>query len=772
LLAIWCLGFGALGRRLFLIALLVLIPRAGWSAGGAIITLPQPGTKVKSGLIMTLDFRGVEANGYRPVRVEFRPLNGVPLPADRQVRVTIGPTSYNSSSTPVVSQVIDLPEGSTNTVGTLVIPQSGQWWMAEVEVREDGEVLRDLSVENIGFAGINYGDWTEARPTTLIIDSDVPDRRTRDGLVATMNARGVDPSPTYKLPEPRMISNLFPDPNRQGFYFPDQPQVSDATLLQQLATNYPRLELLPPAEVAERWVELSQYDLIIVSLADLEALAKNHPQRLRAIADWAAGGPVLIVYGVGENFARLAELEKLLAMHPLPDDPTAGAELRGWQPALAERHLPTLLSEIEDYEATSLAQRQPGRGAYVNPVPPQRIPAYQPGVRPDALPATGKTPFATRPLGLGIVVAATADNPFPGKETDWMWIFNSVPRNHWTWYQRNGYSLHRVNNDYWTFLIPGVGEAPVVSFLLLVSLFAVVIGPVNYMLLGKSGRYYLLLITVPLGAALMTAGLFAYALLTDGLGVKVRARSFTHIDQPSGRAAGWSRQSYYASIAPSRGLTFPEDTTVFPVIYQPNPYRGQKSGKRLEWDDDQHLTDGYISSRTTMQFMVLRSTESAARLNVSEGATPSTPPGVTNELGAKIAYVLVRDSRGSYWQGENLAPDAAGSLAAVTGEAAAERLRKLYTEHPPELPRGYDPSVHNNAMSLFMPNYGWYNVDMSSSLPVMASSLLEKNLASLNRPAELASGTYVAVTDTSAIVPYGVPRVQEEASLHVIRGRY
>jgi hypothetical protein len=56
----------------------------------------------------------------------------------------------------------------------------------------------------------------------------------------------------------------------------------------------------------------------------------------------------------------------------------------------------------------------------------------------------------------------------------------------------------------------------------------------------------------------------------------------------------------------------------------------------------------------------------------------------------------------------------------------------------------------------------------------MASSLLESNLAVATRPAAhpLASGTYVAVGGASPIVPYGVPRVREEASLHVIRGRY
>jgi hypothetical protein len=56
----------------------------------------------------------------------------------------------------------------------------------------------------------------------------------------------------------------------------------------------------------------------------------------------------------------------------------------------------------------------------------------------------------------------------------------------------------------------------------------------------------------------------------------------------------------------------------------------------------------------------------------------------------------------------------------------------------------------------------------------MASSLLEKNLAECLLPTKvpLENGTYIAVIESSPAVPVGVPRVRQEASLHVIRGRY
>ena len=114
--------------RFLLVATLVLLStRSLPAAGGTVVTLPQPGTKIKSGLAMTIDLRGIDANGYRPVAVTIKPLNNLPLAADRQVRVVLSPYAYMSSLSPEASQVIELPEGSTTVTDTIAIPQSGQW---------------------------------------------------------------------------------------------------------------------------------------------------------------------------------------------------------------------------------------------------------------------------------------------------------------------------------------------------------------------------------------------------------------------------------------------------------------------------------------------------------------------------------------------------------------------------------------------------------------------------------------------------------------------
>jgi hypothetical protein len=767
---------------LFAACLVAWMAQAAAAGSGTVVTLPIPPTKPKSGLSLTIDGRGIDANGYRPIRIKVSPLPPGPFPADRQIRVVLYPGEYAADTFPKVSQIIELPEGAASAEATIAIPQSTQWYQFSVATYESGEKLKDLSQEYLGWMTSGYYQWTEASPATLIIDNRVPPRNQRDSQVSTLQTTGSDPSPTYDLPDIRTMAWVFPDPNRGQVTWngaagapvaPATPQLSDTTLLMQLQTQMGRIEMLPVGEVPKRWIDLSQYDVTVVSADDLQRLSADSA-RIQALREWVRGGTMLVVYGAGGEFERLAEIEKLLALTPLPPDPEESAAYRGWTLPDAKRHLKTL-----NFTADNL--RNPYGPAYGMLQGYAGASSYEPDVDssqndPNLLPAPTKPPFLRRPAGLGTVVAIATDKPFPGQETDWIWIFNSVPSNQWSWYQRHGLSLYRKNDDYWSFLIPGVGQAPVISFLLLVSLFAAIIGPVNYILLGRVRRLYLLLITVPAGAALITVALFGYAVLTDGLGVRLRSRSFTDLDQASGQAAGFARQSYYASIAPSRGLEFPEDCTVFGIAYEPvNGNNRNAHSETIAWDGQQKLQSGFIASRTTVQYMVLRSTKSQARLAVRESPA-GQPPRVENALGARIEYLLLRDRRGDYFTASELALDQKASLVRVDPKTAGEAFKRLRDAVKPAPPEHYDPtSQGKSAINFLLPDYNyWSGIDSGSTSPVMAASLLETNIALAFDPSRhpYQPGTYIAVLATSPVIPAGVPNPREEASLHVLRGKW
>ena len=113
------------------------------------------------------------------------------------------------------------------------------------------------------------------------------------------------------------------------------------------------------------------------------------------------------------------------------------------------------------------------------------------------------------------------------------------------WDSRHGLTPDSANVEFAKLLVPGVGLAPVTEFRVLITLFVLLIGPINYWLLKRAKRLHLMVLTVPAAALVTTLALFGYAILADGFDTRVRAQSFTTLDQRTGEAACWARLSYY-----------------------------------------------------------------------------------------------------------------------------------------------------------------------------------------------------------------------------------
>ncbi len=746
----------------------------GYSIDGPQFRLPNAAAKVKSGWILEVDGRGIDANGYRPIRVTVSTLKGKPVTADHQVRVVLGCHMDDYRHVTRVSQVIEVPEGSRSATATMLVPQGGPFTAMSIETFEGGEKLLDLSQDAIGWPTNNNWNWnwTEARPALLFIDSNAPSRGEQFALVQAYQSSATD-SMSHTLPDVRQVLNLFPDSNNQRWMprggaqpkapIPETTKITDAALLTLMSARS-RVAMIPPPELPSRWIELSQFDVAFIPLADLKRMPQGQRKQLGALRDWLSTGPLLIVYGCGQNFGELKTLEKLLDLPSLDPIDDKHPDLLGWTaPTLGERRggLRTVFDENGDAVAGF-------------PVGGEPVDANKPKT-PASAQAKYPPPFVLRRAGLGQVVAVASNQPFPGSRTDWSWMFNEAGDNHWQWFQRNGFSMQRMNNDFWKLLIPGVGQAPVWSYLFLVSMFAVVIGPLNYLLLDRARRLYLLLITVPVGAVLVTTSLFAFAMLSDGVRMRLRARSFADLDQSTGRAAVWSRQSYYAAIAPSQGLHFPDDTTVFPMRHDPGDRSRQRS-TLVVWDGHQELRGAYLTSRAAEQFMVCRATTTQARLVVNEGGAAGVPPKIENQLTTKIKFLLVRDSRGDYFSGESIRDKATAGLETTSAEAAEKTFKALANAVSPALPPGYDDaSKYESFFNLFgTTRYRPASGDVGAGEPLTANSLLETNIRISLTPALTPppmSG-YIAIVENSPVVLTGVGPLREESSLHVIRGHY
>lgn len=678
------------------------------------------------GLKMLVDMRWVDSAGYRPVSIEIIP--SAPPPGDRTLTVELRcQYPYGERRELVVGQDIEIPAGATRVESTLSVPSYFPWETYEFEVAEDGRLRPNLS-----FKG-GTGSWgqplNDVVPSVLIVTDGAADT----AAFSQLTANGIS------------LNNMFNVPAG-----PAAPQL-------------PTASILPATRLPERWLDYTSVDLLCMSLDQLLAIKQQQPKRFREMRAWVAAGGNLLVHGVGTEWARLAELESLLQMPALGSSAEPGA-VRGW--ALPDKK--HYSRDLNQFGSAYSANQRMYYGAF-----PQQPQASVPAVAPTA---PERAHFVTRPLELGMVTALTPDNPFPGTPEDWGWLLNTLGENRYMWYRRFGMSLQRENYDFWNWLIKGVGQAPVTPFRIMITVFVVVIGPLNYYWLWRRGKLHLLLILVPAFALLITGGLFAYAVVADGLGVQARVRSFTQIDQRLGQAVCWSRITYYAGLAPTNGLTFPQDVAVLPLESEGHDYQpGGLKVRTLDWTSEgQRLIDGWLSSRTPTQYVTVRSRPSRAGLRWIDGAA-GAGPRLENQLGSPIKLLLICGRDGTWRRAEDVAQGAVAPLEKADLAKDLTPLRKLLRDQQPAVPEGFEPG-QTSSSGFFRTRYRSWNMNASDEASQntgrMETALARVLAITPDRTAPLGPGSYVAVVERSPEVALGLDDAQEKDSLHVVVGQW
>jgi hypothetical protein len=726
---------------------ILLAVQALWAGTGGVDVLPM-GNRAPSGLRLAIDTRWVDGTGYRPVTIRLLPVPPGRATADRRVRVVLAPRSWQTGlARTSVACTLELAQGSLFAERTIAVPCGDGWNSVRVDTYEDGRRLRDLSVAYLSWPVRGYYQWTEASPSIVIIAAQAPPR----------NLGVPPPSPNPQalpLPDIRALAGAVPLNRWTGVLdetaFQTSQPIESAALLRLLG-DLPRLAVLPPVDLPDDWIAWTSVDLVIISWEDLRQLQQEFPAKWQALRSWAATGPGLCVFGVAADVDELARLERDVGLAPLVE---ASQPWGGWS--------------APGPESFGKPLDHPGNLAFGQPSP---MPADRTNVA-DLPP--GAPHFLTRPLEQGQLVALTVDPPFPGRGDIWSWLLTELGSQNLMWYRRHGLSLQRENREFWNWLIPGVGRAPVTAFVLLISLFVVAIGPVNYWWLRRHQRLYLLLVTVPAGAVCVTAGLMLYALAADGLSVRVRVRSLCDLDQRTGRAVNWSRQTYYAGIAPRDGLRFPADAAVYPLEFRPTGGLPWEDGGLVNWDTGQHLARGYLPSRTTVQFLVVESRPSVKGLDFTGLADGTATPRVSNRLGVDVPRLVVRDLDGRCWSASDLAAAGSALLAAVDPAAEARVWNQLLLPALPQYPEGFDPSQVENASAFLIGNFGAWRATADDQLPApsLREGLLERRWQEVlaNDFVHLPPRGYLALVAEPVETSLGISGVRQEASIHVVRG--
>jgi hypothetical protein len=377
--------------------------------------------------------------------------------------------------------------------------------------------------------------------------------------------------------------------------------------------------------------------------------------------------------------------------------------------------------------------------------------------------------FRVRDFGLGRVLSISAQNPFIYRSTDdrglkqWLWMMSTLGEERWKWYQRHGLSCGRTNADFWDFLIQGVGAAPVIPFLVLITGFVLAIGPTNFFFLRRWNRLYLILFTVPIGALIVTSGLLGYAFLGDGLSTRMRVRSFTLLDDVSGDAISWSRQSYYAGLPPSDGIRFPATAAVYPIVYAPDEEHG--SDTLLLWRNDQQiLARGYLRTRALSQLLVCNSAPFHGQVAITRNGNEVT---AKNETTSDFDFLVAVDpAKACCYVMESVPAGQDVQLAQASLDVVQDITNELLKKNRLTIPKRVDFGQRQIRY--------WNAMDSEENAVAAGTSILENSIDEL-RLRELPSEyVYFAITPTCPdFVPHGAKSSSaEEDGFHVIKGTW
>ncbi|MEW4455823.1 hypothetical protein AB1L30_24355 [Bremerella sp. JC817] len=741
--------------------LLVCLPLSHVAAeDGTNLQFPIPTHKPVSGLTLSVDNRWIDGSGYRPVRVTISTADGKPTPADRRLRVSLQPqfTYYRAEQPfPLVTQEIKLPQGESSVTETVLIPQHFRWESLRVNTSESGAMLPELS----GGTSVRYGNqrdanFTEAFPATIVFHRNAPDRSDRVTWATEIRKQVNDGDLTGDVPDYRVMLNelaFFQSQTRQLM----QPSKYGAIPLG--FGNITRQDFLPLGDVPNDWLALSSADLIIFELEDLETLASEFPEKFAAIHQWLRCGGNLLLYEGGPD--GKSKVDRLLG-RDLSDTEDDWKHISFPASSLTSQdYFERLKSREDDYRVNDENRYAPIEvvGDATREINKGQIPSTSGAIPPLALDAT------TEEFGKIVLSEHTL---FPGTTETWNRVLRSFGEERLAWYQRNGFSRLRQNDTFWEFLIPGVGKAPALTFALLITMFVILIGPVNYFMLRMSGRLNLLLFTIPAGALFVTLSLMAYAVVMDGFGTTARVRTVSHLNQRDGTGVSWSRQAYYASLALNSGLKFPKDAKVTELEY--SPFGDGRSNRQIQWNDDQTFRGAYFPTRVTAQYVVIHPFQTEQKLDVRTTGEGTT---VTNHLGTKIRYLLLVDENGEFLYGNNIADGGEKPLEPATEELHQFVQRYIETQRP-RLPSNFDSIGYYQPRRYTLPTHEMPEIYLQDARyeDSLAESDFRNWFHALRGQPGMHRRKYLAIVDNFDQTPFGTEINRSHDSLDVILGEW
>ncbi|SMP74811.1 hypothetical protein SAMN06265222_11845 [Neorhodopirellula lusitana] len=632
-------------------------------------------TKKKNALGWTMQIRHAQHATAEVTRIEIEfATTGGPTTADLNLSIQLTPKASGHETPQSASRVslpITIPQGTNRQSLVRYAPKTSFGNLYEVQLFQDGRKIDDckdfvgesLTRQDAGlYLNLNLlGKWN-----VLWINSE-EDRTTRSQSFENL-LLGQEVSPFYSVETPDEWDKLM----------------DDATV--QTSTH--ALRAIDIDQLPNHWLAYQPYDSLIIHHSDWLSLKEQQTAPARAIRQWVNAGGVVLVRGISLS-ETIPSDEKTTTSNPgsaptpdsianantiiqqrienfdgysIPDNTTFQSEVSYMDLSDSQ------IREWREWFPTGAQTLKDSLAAF----PPARL-TSQTGVRSQSQLAGMVIYLGKQPIGRPIeVLQWQAASSLMG------WQSHRI--------LRAGVEPILGSSRFFQWVIPGVAQPPVYTFMGLLGIFVILVGPVAYRKTAKSGRGYLMFAIAPLLAIITTLAMLAYGVIADGFGTTTRVRQITWVDGETGDAVTRTRSTYFAGIRPSDGLTFENNTdvTLFPDNHQRSwesqtDDRFQLRGEIVVTDKSIQFSRDYLPSRQQKQFVAHRPQDNWGYFTI-EGAAPASSNEVQIQSHANqpANEMIVRDTKGSYFYAENIPPNEIVKATRLTDQEASERLGELY----------------------------------------------------------------------------------------------
>lgn len=618
-----------------------------------------------AGFAMAIEMEAVAGNGYQPYDLRFSP-RGKTFARDHHLQIVIEPRHpFRTELDYQFRHSLTLAEGAGSHTESIYVPHYYPCDRLIVTLYEDGRAIEDGP--KVSFSTIRGGLRTR-----------FTEQKTSVGIISPADAAIQDAA--WKVyPDVRTLLAVFGEgPLPEDVTVDRLTHGAAADLARKVQPASIQFRPVEESRLQKHWLGYSQLDVIIVAAPVLQRMERQQPENFKCLKDWLAAGGNLWVYACEAAEGRFLGGLKLspFAVNRVigPKRVSATLDLKGDNDTsdLVYQEWSGIQRESQQYSYRGNSKLVPRQDIYDQLLKEKH--SFVQTVPVDQL-AAG---IQVGSFGLGTVLAIAAEDPFPGSYQFWKSIDRMYHNGELNWTQRMGIDVPRGNDNYWTWLIASVGQPPVKSFVLLNTMFVILVGPVCYFFFRRRGRLYLLYFFAPCTAFLVTLGLFAYALAADGTRTKVRSRQLTWLDIENGYAVDQSRQTYYAVLGRGDGINLSREAAVYPVRNSPayNRYyrnRANSSGPG-EYGvarSAQRLSGSFFPARSQVQYLITQPTSIPTSLEFSLTAEGVT---VTNRSRYALRRLIVCDGNRRYWEADGIAVQDAATLTPSSSQAVRELI--------------------------------------------------------------------------------------------------